>query len=278
MLYLLLSAFLYALNNLLWKVNITQLDTYGLVWSRATFTFAFSCIGVFLLADPISQLKRAFLIDGWYYLIACAFGLLGLVSMIYGLKKGALAQFSLFQALMAISAGMLISIIAQINLSTFIGAGLIITAFLIHLKIYALTATNEGWAWFFIMTACFLVSGFTNWYLVKQHAPIISILAQEFIVLAVFSVYAIFRPSKVFKLYKTNALRIGSFALVIFGAIYFGTLGLQLTDPFLASITGLISPLITASFGVLVLKEKWNWKHTTSFSLITLGIVLILIS
>lgn len=278
MAYLLLSALLYALNNFLWKVNLMRIDAYGLIWSRATFTFVYSCIGLFLLTEPISQLQTALYNDGWYYLLASFFGLLGLVFMIYGLDKGTLMQMSLFQAIMAVASGVIVSIIAEVIVSTAFGAVFILAAFFIHLKKGDnQQANNKGWLFFFIMMVCFLISGFINWYLVIIHPPIISILSQEFLVLLIFTIYGFFKPKKIFSHYKNNAFGISGFALVIFGAIYFGTIGLKLSNPFLVSISGLLSPILTGTLGVIVMKERWSWKFLASYILIGVGVSLVLI-
>lgn len=103
--YLLLSALLYALNNFYWKTNLNKLGAISIIWSRAIFTFLYSIVGLFLADVSIEDITDAYTNDGHLYLLAASAGILGLVSMVKGLKGSTLGQLSLFQAALTVISG-----------------------------------------------------------------------------------------------------------------------------------------------------------------------------
>jgi drug/metabolite transporter (DMT)-like permease len=60
-------------------------------------------------------------------------------------------------------------------------------------------------------------------------------------------------------------------ALVIFAAILTGALGLKIADPFLASLTGMMSPVLTVFGGILFFKDKLRPVHYITLALMVAG-------
>ena len=60
-------------------------------------------------------------------------------------------------------------------------------------------------------------------------------------------------------------------AVLIFAAVWTGFLGLKITNPFLASLLPLATPVLTILFGALFFKEKWNKKIGLALFIIAIG-------
>ena len=97
MVFLVLSSFFYAFNNLLWKRLLSKFDLWLIIGFRCLLT---SCIGlaiIFLFYPTIfSALTYAVSIK---IIVASIFGAFGLISMILALKEGSLTQLGVFNLL-----------------------------------------------------------------------------------------------------------------------------------------------------------------------------------
>jgi drug/metabolite transporter (DMT)-like permease len=60
-------------------------------------------------------------------------------------------------------------------------------------------------------------------------------------------------------------------ALIIFLALLFSFLGLQITNPLISSILFLVTPLLTITFGALFFKEKISRTNCIAISIIACG-------
>ena len=64
-------------------------------------------------------------------------------------------------------------------------------------------------------------------------------------------------------------------SIIILLAQFLGLLGLKITDPFIASLVYLATPLTTIVFSVIFFKEKLSWKNIVAIVLIALGAFLV---
>jgi len=122
------------------------------------------------------------------------------------------------------------------------------------------------------MTLCFATSMLIQWEQLKVLPPLAIITTQEVVVLTVTLLASVVIRGKIE--HKGEGITIRNtaiMALVIFVAILTGTLGLKTADPFLASLTGMMSPVLTVFGGSLVFKDKLRPAHYISITLMVLG-------
>ena len=88
MYWLLLSTFLFTINNILWKKYLSVQLTFKLVFVRAIFTsICFLLLYFFLEGNLLNEIQSP---DYYLIIIACLFGAIGLYCLIQFLKQGAL--------------------------------------------------------------------------------------------------------------------------------------------------------------------------------------------
>jgi drug/metabolite transporter (DMT)-like permease len=102
--------------------------------------------------------------------------------------------------------------------------------------------------------------------------PLAIITTQEVVVLIVTAIASLAFKTKT--AHKSRAITLRNTAImaaVIFAGIFTGTIGLKTADPFLASLTGMMSPVLTVFGGSLVFKEKLRPMHYITMALIVAG-------
>jgi len=275
MYYLMLSAFFYALNSFYWKTNLSTTGQVQIVWSRVVFTLIYAVIALVIFGISLEQLINAYKQDGLMYLLAVSLGVTGLVAMLNGLKQSSLGHLSIFQAVAAIVSGLGVSFFITISWQAVIGGLFIISAFVYYHLPQSKVVFNRSFWWFLLMSLGFMFSGFVTWDIIQRQHPVISIFTQELAVFLVFTTVGVYKKIDLVKGFKSHAFKMARFAAIIFGAIYFGSFGLQITDPFLLSLSGLLSPFLTALLGVVFLNEQLSKSYLFSLALMIIGIVFI---
>ena len=97
MVYLILSGFFYAFNNLLWKRLLSKFDLWLIVGLRCLLT---SFIGLTLIFSFYPNIVSVLTYSvGVKIILASVFGAFGLISMILALKDGTLTQLGVFNLL-----------------------------------------------------------------------------------------------------------------------------------------------------------------------------------
>ena len=97
MIFLILSNFLYAYNNLLWKRILSKFDLWLIIGLRCLLT---SFIGLTLILLFYSNIFSAITYSvSLSIFIASILGAFGLISMILALKEGSLTQLGIFNLL-----------------------------------------------------------------------------------------------------------------------------------------------------------------------------------
>ena len=285
MIFLILSGFFYAYNNLLWKRILSKFDLWLIIGLRCLFT---SCIGlsiIFLFYPNIfSNLTYSVSIS---ILMASVFGASGLITMILALKDGSLTQLGVFNLLIVFLVSSYLFFFENIFLQNYTIATIFIisgfTCYILQLK------KNEGveknfsyrnFILFTLMSFFFAGSLLLHWYILKQKVPaILSVTIQEIVVfITVFIIFKFQTSLALHQIYhQTQKMLkpVAFMAVVIFLAIWTSFLGLQYTNPLISSLISLITPILTIVFGVFLYKDQWNYLTLLSLCLISVGVYLI---
>lgn len=285
MIFLILSGFFYAYNNLLWKRILSKFDLWLIIGLRCLFT---SCIGlsiIFLFYPNIfSNLTYSVSIS---ILMASVFGASGLITMILALKDGSLTQLGVFNLLIVFLVSSYLFFFENIILQNYTIATIFIisgfTCYILQLK------KNEGveknfsyrnFILFTLMSFFFAGSLLLHWYILKQEVPaILSVTIQEIVVFIIVFIIFKFQTSlarhQIYHQTQKMLKPVAFMAVVIFLAIWTSFLGLQYTNPLISSLISLITPILTIVFGVFLYKDQWNYLTLLSLCLISVGVYLI---
>jgi len=277
MYFLYASVFLYAFNNVIWKYFVKNEHPLHLISRRAVFTVAISLAAIlYMHVDIASYLHDP---KAWNVLAGSLFGVAGLVLMVTFLKTGSLVRMGYYSLIGTFVAAAYTYIFreAPVTIRTFTGAALILSGYLVFLfdekrRVKMEPAILSQHLLLVSMTLCFATSMLIQWEQLKVLPPLAIISTQEVVVLAVtFVAWLIVKPA-VAQAGEGNTIRnTAIMAVVIFVAILTGTLGLKTADPFLASLTGMISPVLTVFGGRLVFKDKLRLVHYITLALMVAG-------
>lgn len=279
MIFLLLSVILYSLNNLLWKKVLHQANSWFVMTLRALLTTLIG-IGVIYFYSPniIAQVDS---ISIFKVTIASLLGAFGLVFMISALQKGTLRQLGIFNLLTIAYTVFYLLLFEKFNFLDFLsGASIIIVGFSIYIfqiqKLPSGESNIKTIIYFILMSLFFTSSELVHWYNFKQSIPpLFSVVNQEIIVFIVGGIGLIMQPKSVKTQWSQSIVKSGylivMMAILIFAAVWTGFLGLKITNPLLASLLPLATPILTILFGALFFKEKWNKYTALSFLLIAVG-------
>ena len=277
MYFLFTSVFLYAFNNVLWKVFVKNEHPLHLISRRAVLTVLIAFAALWLTKTNIG----AYLHNpkALYVLAGSLFGVAGLILMVTFLKSGSLVRMGYYSLLGTFIAAAYTYIFreAAVSNKTIFGSSIIITAYLVFLlnekrRVKTEPAILSQHLLLIGMTLCFAASLLIQWEQLKVLPPMAIIATQEVVVLTASLLFAVALKSKKEVADKgINMLNTAIMALVIFMGILTGTLGLKSADPFLASLTGMMSPLLTIFGGSLVFKDKLRPVHYITLALIVAG-------
>lgn len=279
MIYLLLSVVLYALNNLLWKKVLQQTNSWLLMTSRAFLTASIGIIVILFFAP--NMLNQISWNSFWRITIASILGAFGLICMLSALQKGTLRQLGIFNLLTIAFTVTYLLLFEKFNLLDFVsGTSLIIVGFGIYVFQIQKLPTNESNSktviYYILMSLFFASSGLVHWYNFKQSIPpLFSVVNQEVIVFLVGGIGLIAQPKSEkehwFQSMIKSANLVFIMAVLIFAAVWTGFLGLKITNPLLASLLPLATPILTILFGALFFKEKWYKKMGLALFIIAIG-------
>lgn len=285
MIYLILSGFFYAFNNLLWKRILSKFNLWLIIGLRCLLT---SCIGlsiIFLFYPNIfSNLTYSVSIS---LLMATVFGASGLITMILALKDGSLTQLGVFNLLIVFLVSSYLFFFENIFLQNYTIATIFIisgfTCYILQLKKNKEVKKNfsyRNFTLFTLMSFFFAASLLLHWYILKQEVPaILSVTIQEIVVFIIVLIIFKFQTSLAFHQIYPQIQKIlkpvAFMAVVIFLAIWTSFLGLQYTNPLVSSLISLITPILTIVFGVFFYKDQWNYLTLFSLCLISVGVYLI---
>lgn len=277
MYFLYASVFLYAFNNVLWKYFVKNEHPLHLISRRAIFTVAISLATVlYMKVDIAAYLHNP---KALYVLAGSLFGVSGLILMVTFLKTGSLMRMGYYSLIGTFVAAAYTYIFreAPVTTRTFIGAALIFAGYLVFLfdekrRIKMEPAILSQHVLLISMTLCFATSMLIQWEQLKVLPPLAIITTQEVVVLTVTILASLIMKPAIAQAGERITIRnTAIMAAVIFFAILTGTLGLKTADPFMASLTGMISPVLTVFGGSLVFKDKLRPVHYITLSLMVAG-------
>lgn len=277
--YILISIFFYSVNNLLWKKILVESNRWLIMTLRAFMTCSIGLVIIFLFyRNSIIGLTINTILK---VSVASILGAFGLVFMTSALQHGSLRQLGLFNL-----AGVFFTVTYLYFFENFdlryyvIGTSLILLGFSVYLIQIKKESGKENsfkqLLLFTLMTIFFAASGLLHWYNLKESiSPIFSAVNQEFIVFSV-SIFGLMTRTSLNKkqvikssiaIYKL----IFVMALLIFMAVWTGFLGLKITNPYVASLLALSTPILTIVFGTIFFREKWSLSNLIALALIILG-------
>lgn len=283
MIFLILSIFLYSINNYFWKKILSDSNIWFVIALRSSFTIILGLIWSYFI-DPEflntitwQQLK--------FVLIASILGALGLICMVSALKNGSLIQYGIFNLLTILITVTYLIIFENLNIKYYIiGSSFIIVGFAIYLsqlkKEKVADNSIKQYLLLSLMALFFSFSGLMHWYNLKVSIPVMaSLLIHEGTVFVFGITFFLLQPQKVIIEVirnSTNKIILVVFmSIIIFLAVWFGFMGLKITNPIISSLLSLAVPIITIFLGNLFLKEKINSTILYSFILILIGAFLL---
>ncbi len=279
MIYLLLSVVLYSLNNLLWKKVLQQANSWLIMTFRALLT---TLIGIVVIMLYAPQIVFQISIDSVYSVtIASVLGAFGLICMLSALQKGTLRQLGIFNLLIPAFTVSYLFLFEKFNFLDFLfGTTLIIVGFSVYVfqikQQHSEESNIKTIIYYTLMSLFFASSGLVHWYNFKQSIPpLYSVVNQEIIVFLAGGIGLIMQPKSVKTQWLPTIVKsayiLVLMAALIFTAVWTGFLGLKITNPLLASLLPLATPILTILFGALFFKEKWNKKMGLALFIIAIG-------
>ena len=277
MLFIILSVLLFSYNNVLWKKNLKTTSIPFLVSYRALFTSIISLVILFVFF----KIDNITIIGFVKITIGSLFGVIGLFSMLFVIKKTSLQWLGIYSligiAFTIVYLGLFETV--DIKKST---VGLSIVAlgfgsFIYSNKETQLKITRKQHLLLLLMSFSFSCSGLLHWKNLTSSVPPLLIIAnQEFIVFLVGLLFTFKQgDSGLYKTHlKTYFKRTLMMSVVIFLALLFNFLGLKQTNPLITSLLFLAVPLTTILFSVFFFNEKLSFKNMLFISIIVIGYLL----
>lgn len=261
MIFILLSIFLFSLNNVLWKKNLQTVSIPFLVGYRAFFTSLISCVLVIYFYD----FQDLFSLPHVKITLGSVFGVLGLFCMLTVIKHAPLQWLGIYNLIGVVFTAVYLFIVEKIALfESILGLVLIVLGFLAYLffnKENDVKITSKQHLYLLLMTLFFSTSSLIHWKNLTSEVPALVIITnQEFVVF--FTALLIIVKTQTYSQIKLgisiNFKKVLLMALLIFSALLFSFLGLKVTNPLISSLLFLSNPLLTIVFAALFFKEKIN--------------------
>ncbi len=282
MLWLLLSALFYAVNNLLWKFFVNDEQPLQLITRRAVFTSLIALVALMFGGDNLVATVNN---PNIYIVLAGSIlGAIGLIFMVSFLKQGSLGLLGYYSLLGVSINGFYTFYVRQIPVSAtvIIGASILVVGFLLYLlhekrNIKAEPVRLTQHLLLACMTVFFTASTIVKWESFDAFSALELMFVQEVVVLVVSFVvgWLFFRKVKSQPQPRLSFLKYPIMAVVILLALYAGLLGLSETNAFISSLAGIMVPVLTIVFGWIFLKERISLTQAFAFVLIIGGELLL---
>ena len=274
MIYILASIILFALNNVLWKKNLQNSSVPFLIGFRAFFTTTLATSLLLYmhgfeiyLNQPIGKIT-----------LGSLFGVLGLFCMLTVLKKAPLQWLGIYNLIGIFFTALYLYFFENTPvMKSILGLIIIVVGFSFYVYFNRESETKistKQHLVLLVMTLSFGISSLIHWKNLGTKVPAILIISNQELVVFISATLLIFFTLKTpeikfqLKSYFSKAIMM---ALVIFLALLFSFLGLQVSDPLISSILFLATPLLTIVFGTLFYKEKMSLINSISILIIAAG-------
>ena len=276
--FLLAAVFLFSLNNVLWKKNITNSSTEFLVCYRATFTSLFSWSALFLLLPEFSVSISNYL----KITLGSVLGTIGLFSMLFFLKKSSLQWVGIYNLIGIAITTLYVWIFEELELSSILFGGIfILVGFGWFLKINSINSfrlTIKQHALLFLMTLAFSSASLIHWKnLTHEVSPLVIISNQESIVFLI-SLILLIQKNKFDKIQQdilSNFRSIALMSFILLAAFSSSLMGLKVTNPVVSGMIFLASPLTTILFSSVFFNETISKQNWLAISVISIGAFLL---
>lgn len=276
MTFIIISIFLFALNNVLWKKNLENCSVSFLVAFRASFT-SLGSLSIFLYIHGFNAFQHQPLVR---ITLGSVFGAMGLFLMLNVIKKVPLQLLGIYNLIGIVFSALYLHFFEKISfINSAFGLSLILLGFVLYLiknnnKKNVTSIKRIQHFYLLLMTLSFSISSLIHWKNLNIKIPALYIIANQELVVFIFALFILIRKSNLpevklgIKKYFTKTLVM---ATIIFFALLFSFLGLQVTNPLISSVLFLATPLLTIVFGKLFFKEKMNLYNLIAVVLIALG-------
>ena len=277
MLFIILSVLLFSYNNVLWKKNLKTTSIPFLVSYRALFTSIISLVILFVFF----KIDNITIIGFVKITIGSLFGVIGLFSMLFVIKKTSLQWLGIYSLIGITFTIVYLGLFETIDIKkSTVGLSIVALgfgSFIYSNKETQLKITRKQHLLLLLMSFSFSCSGLLHWKNLTSSVPPLLIIAnQEFIVFLVGLLFTFKQgDSGLYKTHlKTYFKRTLMMSVVIFLALLFNFLGLKQTNPLITSLLFLAVPLTTILFSVFFFKEKLSFKNMLFISIIVIGYLL----
>ncbi len=274
MIYIFASIVLFALNNVLWKKNLQNCSVPFLIGYRAFFTSSAATIILLYLHgieiyenQPLGKIT-----------IGSLFGVLGLFCMLTVVKKAPLQWLGIYNLVGIMFTALYLYFFENTPvMNSLFGLIIIVIGFLFYLYHNRESDTKISTKQHLIllgMTLSFGISSLIHWKNLDSKVPAILIISNQELVVFITATFITSTTIQLpelksqLKKYLPNTLLM---ACIIFLALLFSFLGLQITNPLISSILFLATPLLTIAFGTLFFKEKMSVFNFVAITVISIG-------
>lgn len=278
MVFVLLSAFMFAFNNVLWKQKLIVVKTNTLVAYRAIFTSSIAVIITLIFCESFKITTLDFIKISSGSLL----GFIGLWFMLVVISHKSLQWLAVYNLVGVVLNALYLIIYESYNLTSFLFGGVLIVFGFIH---FILNQRKSGKSISLrnhlaltIMTISFSLSSIIHWKNLNSDIPPLLILSnQEMIVLFISTLGVMIRKEKDYYIQKFKKHYKSTFfmAVILVLAFLFSLIGLKKTNPLTMSLIVLISPLLTLILNSILLKDKISNACILSVIFILSGAILL---
>ena len=281
MIYLILSIFLFAVNNILWSYFSKNNPPILLIARRAIFTsMVFAAL---LLILKINITENLTLQELFEIILICICGFIGLICLIKGFSSGILSQYSIYSLAMTVVFA-IIKPNVKTNLDFWLPLIIAGSGFLYFIwsqfQDVSFRKSNKKPHIFFLLAHVFFgLSMYLQYdYLIDKSTSSLTVASfQEFFILILASLLVFFQKNTISKNVKVSLKTWHYFimSIPISFAIIMGLEGLRRTAPFDASLIGLYTPISSVALGSILGIDRFEWKSLIGVVIMTIGVVLI---
>lgn len=280
MIYLVISVFLFSLNNILWSYFSKDNPAILLIARRAIFTSLLFTIIILIFKSEFHVITSSIVKE---ILLICFFGFLGLAFLIRGFSLGNLFQYSMFSLLIPIVFAFLkpseersIELWIPLLITT---VGFSYFVWKQFKESLPKTTSNRANTYFFLAHLFFGIAMYLQfeYFLIENRSSVMVAAFQEVFILIIASLIVFFNKKSIANKVR-QPLKIKHYfimSLPISLAIIIGLEGLRHTAPFDASLIGLYTPMTTVLLGSFLGIDKIDFQSFIGVVIMTFGVLLI---
>lgn len=280
MIYLIISVFLFSINNILWSYFSKDNPAILLIARRAIFTSLLFTIIILIFKSNFQEITSSIVKE---ILLICFFGFLGLTFLIRGFSLGNLFQYSMYSLLIPIVFAFLkpseersIELWIPLLITT---VGFSYFVWKQFKESLPKTTSNRANTYFFLAHLFFGIAMYLQfeYFLIENRSSVVVAAFQEVFILIIASLIVFFNKKSIANKVR-QPLKIKHYfimSLPISLAIIIGLEGLRLTAPFDASLIGLYTPMTTVLLGSFLGIDKIDFQSFIGVVIMTFGVLLI---